>query len=80
MKKLCLLSVLFILAAILDAEGQSFIVGDDNAVIRSSTEKITLNTEIKGVVIDSLTSEPLRDVLVPILSPEMAVRHSRTHG
>lgn len=80
MKHLYLLSILFILAAVLDAEGQSFIVGDDNAVMRSSTEKITRYTEIKGVVIDSLTSEPLRDVLVSILSPEMAVRHSGTDG
>ena len=39
MKHLYLLSILFILAAVLDAEGQSFIVGDDNAVMRSSTEK-----------------------------------------
>ena len=80
MKHLYLLSILFILAAVLDADGQSFSVGDDNAGMRSSTEKITRYTEIKGVVIDSLTSEPLRDVLVSILSPEMAVRHSGTDG
>ena len=78
MRKFYLLSVLFIVAAVLDAEGQSFIVGDDNAVMRNSSEKITRYTEIKGVVIDSLTSEPLRDVLVSILAPEMAVRHAGT--